>query len=168
MPGKVNPVIPESTAMVCYQVIGCDAAVTAASQAGQLELNVMMPVIAFDLLFALEILSNAVRNLRARCVDGIRADRKRCRALAEESVAITTILNPIIGYERAAAIVKRSIEEGIPIRRAVEESGVVAKEEIAMVFDLHRWTEPGLLQRSGGAREITPTDPPPPERPPSL
>jgi aspartate ammonia-lyase len=166
MPGKVNPVIPESTAMVCYHVIGCDAAIAAAGAAGQLELNVMMPVIAFDLLFALEILANAVTNLRLRCVEGIRADPDRCRAYAETSVAIATILNPVIGYEKAAGIVKRAIQDGIPIRRALEESGIVTAQEIDRIFDLRRWTEPGLLERfeEGGA---TPADPPPPERPPS-
>jgi aspartate ammonia-lyase len=146
MPGKVNPVIAESTAMVCYQVIGCDATVAAASQAGQLELNVMMPVIAFNLLFALEIMANATANLRERCVGGISADPDRCRRYAEESVSIATILTPILGYESAAEVVKKAVNDGISIRRALEESGLVEDERIRAIFDLRRWTEPGLLR----------------------
>ncbi len=145
MPGKVNPVIAESTAMVCYQVIGCDAALAAASQAGQCELNVMMPVIAWNLLFALEILANAIGNLRARCIEGLRADADRCQSYAGASLALGTILNPLIGYERAAAIVKQAAG-GKGVRRAVEESGLLTDEQVRQVFDLERWTRPGLLE----------------------
>jgi aspartate ammonia-lyase len=146
MPGKVNPVIAESTAMVCYQVIGCDAALAAASQAGQLELNVMMPAIAFNLLFALEILGNTIKNLRARCVEGITADPERCRLYAESTVSLATILNPVIGYEKAATIVKAAVAGKKSIRQAVEESGLLTPAQMAEIFDLRRWTEPGLLK----------------------
>jgi len=145
MPGKVNPVILESTAMVCYQVVGCDAALAAASAAGQLELNVMMPAIAFNLLFALDLLGNGLTNLRARCLDGITANVDRCRMYAENSVSLATILNPVVGYERAAELVKRAVESGRGLREVVEESGYLTPEQVAEVFDLRRWTEPGVL-----------------------
>ncbi|MDM7913675.1 MAG: lyase family protein, partial [Candidatus Eisenbacteria bacterium] len=146
MPGKVNPVIAEVTAMVAFHAIGCDVTITMAAQAGQLELNVMMPVISFDLLFALDTLARAVTNLRERCVEGITANEERCRAYAEDSVAIATILNPVIGYERAAAIVKEAVASGRSIRETLEASGLLSREQIAEVFDLRRWTEPGLLK----------------------
>ncbi len=147
MPGKVNPVICEATAMVCYQIIGCDAAIAAASQAGQLELNVMMPVIAYNFLFALGIMANAARVLRERCVDGITADAARCLAFAEDSAAIATILTPLIGYDRAAAIVGDAVAGGTSIRAAVEKSGLLSEAQIMALFDLRRWTEPGLLAK---------------------
>ncbi len=150
MPGKVNPVIAESTAMVCFQVIGCDAALAAAAQAGQLELNVMMPAIAWNLLFGLEILANAALNLHVRCVEGIEADPERCLRYAEDTVSLATILNPLIGYEKAALIVKEAVASGKSIREAVEASGWLTEEQIREVFDLRRWTEPGLL--GGGGR----------------
>ncbi len=143
MPGKVNPVICEATAMVCFQVCGCDAAVAMASQAGQLELNVMMPVIAFNLLFALEILTNAVRNLRRRCIDQIEADEERCGLYAADSVAIATVLSPLVGHERSAALVKQAVESGQSIRQAIEDSGLLSEEQIRGLFELERWTLPG-------------------------
>jgi fumarate hydratase class II len=146
MPGKVNPVICEATAMVCFQVIGCDAAVAVASQAGQLELNVMMPVIAFNLLFALEILANAVRNLRQRCIDRIEADEERCGTYAADSVAIATILSPLTGYERSAAMVKEAVDSGKSIRQVIEESALLTEEQIRALFELRQWTVPGLLK----------------------
>ncbi|MBD3161225.1 MAG: aspartate ammonia-lyase, partial [Candidatus Eisenbacteria bacterium] len=145
MPGKVNPVIAESTAMACYQVIGCEATVAAAAQAGQLELNVMMPVIADNLLSGLDLLANAVANLRDRCVAGIEVDEERCRAYAESSVAIATILNPVVGYETGAEVVNTALAEGKSIRRVLEEKRILPPERIEEIFDLRRWTEPGLL-----------------------
>jgi len=147
MPGKVNPVIAESTAMICYQVIGCDAAVAAAAQAGQLELNVMMPAICWNSLFALEVLGNALANLRERCLRGIRADASRCLPYAESSVSLATILNPLLGYERAAALVKRAVESGESLRAVLEREPSVKPADLEQIFDLRRWTEPGLLRR---------------------
>jgi aspartate ammonia-lyase len=149
MPGKVNPVICEATAMVCFQVIGCDATVAAASQAGQLELNVMMPVIAYDFLFALEIMGNALAILRERCIEGITADAGRCLSYAEDSVAIATILTPLIGYDKASAIVKNAIADGKGIRAALEDCGLLSESQVRSIFDLRRWTEPGLLGKDG-------------------
>jgi aspartate ammonia-lyase len=146
MPGKVNPVIAESTAMVCYQVIGCDATVAGASAAGQLELNVMMPVIAWNLLFALEILGNAASNLASRGVAGVRADAARCREYAEGSVSLATILNPVLGYEKTAELVKEAVASRRSLRDVLETSGLLTPEQIAEIFDLRRWTEPGILE----------------------
>jgi aspartate ammonia-lyase len=140
MPGKVNPVIAEMTGMVCFQVIGNDAAITSAAQAGQLELNVMMPVIAFNLLMSLSILISDLRVLRERCVDGITANEERCRWYVEHSVSLVTALNPRIGYARAAEIAKRAIKSGKTIRETLMEEGSMSPEEIEKVMDTYSMT----------------------------
>lgn len=128
MPGKVNPSIPEMLNMVCYQVLGCDTTVALASQAGQLELNVMMPVIAFNLNHSLIILTNAVTVFTDRCIAGIEADEDRCRAYLEHSLGLATVLTPAIGYLEAARLVKQAQSSGISIRQAVQESGLLSTE----------------------------------------
>jgi aspartate ammonia-lyase len=112
MPGKVNPVIPEMVDMVGFQVLGHDATVAAAAQAGQLELNVMMPVVAYNLLQSMRLLTNASRILAVRCIDGITANRERCEFLAHRSLALVTALNPHIGYLNAARVAKESLKTG--------------------------------------------------------
>jgi len=141
MPGKVNPVMGEMTAMVCFQVMGNDLVIATASQAGQLELNVMMPVIAFDLLMSLTILTNALEALRERCVEGITANEERCRWYVEHSVSLVTALNPKIGYARAAEIAKRAIATGKTIRETIEEEGLLTPEELAEVLDTRAMTD---------------------------
>jgi aspartate ammonia-lyase len=141
MPGKVNPVIAEMTDMVCFQVMGNDLVVATAAQAGQLELNVMMPVIAFNLLMSLSILSSALTVLRERCVEGITANEDRCRWYVEHSVSLVTALNPRIGYARAAEIAKRAIAAGKTIRETLEEEGLLTPEETAKVMDTRAMTE---------------------------
>ena len=111
MPGKVNPSIPEMVNQVCFQVIGCDATVCAAAEAGQLELNVMMPVIAWNALHSSTILRNAMTVLRARCVEGIEADPERCRELLDRSTAVATALSPYLGYAQTAEIAKASVRQ---------------------------------------------------------
>jgi aspartate ammonia-lyase len=128
MPGKVNPSIPEMLNMVCYQVFGCDTTVAMASQAGQLELNVMMPVIAYNLNHALIILTNGVGVFTERCVRGIKADEGRCRAYLDHSLGLATALNPVLGYLESARIVKEAQAKGISIRQVVLESGVLSAE----------------------------------------
>jgi fumarate hydratase, class II len=129
MPGKVNPVIPESLLMICAQVIGHDATITWGCAAGNFELNVMMPVIAYDLLDSIELLSAGVRNFTLRCVNGIEANREKTGALVEQSLAMATALTPEIGYERAAAIAKEAYETGRTVREiAVEKSGLSAEK----------------------------------------
>jgi aspartate ammonia-lyase len=140
MPGKVNPVIPEMTDMVCFQVIGNDTAISAAAQAGQLELNVMMPVIAFNLLMSLTIMTNALRALASRCIDGITASEERCRWYVEHSVALVTALNPRIGYARAAEVAKRAIARGKTIRETILEEGLMTPEEVEKVMDTYSMT----------------------------
>ncbi|WP_454085427.1 class II fumarate hydratase [Georgenia sp. Marseille-Q6866] len=130
MPGKVNPVIPEATLMVCAQVIGNDATIAFAGASGSFELNVMLPVIARNLLESITLLANASVALATRTVDGITANVERARALAESSPSIVTPLNRVIGYEAAAAIAKHAVKNGTTIRESVEELGYVERGEI--------------------------------------
>ncbi len=122
MPGKVNPSIPEMVNQVCFQVFGCDTTVAVASEHGQLELNVMMPVIAYNVLLTMRILTNATRVLSERCVRGIEANREMCEYWVERSAALATALAPQIGYAAAAEISKRSVKEGILIRDLVRSA----------------------------------------------
>ncbi|MDD9205408.1 class II fumarate hydratase, partial [Georgenia sp. 10Sc9-8] len=130
MPGKVNPVIPEATLMVCAQVIGNDAAVTFAGASGSFELNVMLPVLARNVLESTTLLANASRALAGRTVDGLTANVDRCRALADSSPSIVTPLNRVIGYEAAAKIAKHAVAHGMTIRSAVEDLGYVERGEV--------------------------------------
>ena len=141
MPGKVNPVMAEMTDMVCFQVIGNDLVIASAAQAGQLELNVMMPVVAFNLLMSLTILTNALNALRERCVDGITANEERCRWYFEHSVALVTALTPEIGYARAAEIAKQAIAAGKTIREAIADAGMFTAKEVEELMDARSMTE---------------------------
>jgi aspartate ammonia-lyase len=143
MPGKINPVMAEMLAMVCFQAIGCDTTVLLAAQAGQLELNVMMPVVAFNLLHEIEILSNAIDAFSRFCLVGITADAARCKEYAEASVSIVTVLNPHIGYAAAAEIAKEYLASGKSIRQIVLEKGLLSEQHLDEIFDLSRMTEPG-------------------------
>ncbi|MGD0549745.1 MAG: class II fumarate hydratase [Candidatus Bathyarchaeia archaeon] len=145
MPGKVNPVAPESVSMVCAQVIGNDLAITIAGQSGILELNVMMPLIAFNLLQSIEIMTNATRLLAEKCIAGIKANRARCEELAEKSYALATAITPSIGYDRAAHIVKKAQSENKTIRETMLEDGI-PKDEVDRILDLKRMTQGGKLQ----------------------
>ena len=130
MPGKVNPVLPEATLMVCAQVIGNDAAVTVAGASGNFELNVMLPVIARNVLESLRLLANASRLLAVRCVDGITANVDRCREYAESSPSVVTPLNRYLGYENAAKVAKQAIAERKTIREVVLEQGYVERGDL--------------------------------------
>jgi fumarate hydratase, class II len=125
MPGKVNPVICEATLMVCAQVIGNDSAVAFAGASGHFELNVMLPVIARNLLESIQLLANVCRLLADKCVVGIQANVEHCRRLAESSPSIVTSLNRYIGYENAAAVAKQALKEERTIREVVIENGYV-------------------------------------------
>lgn len=140
MPGKVNPVMAEMLNMVAFQVMGNDATITYASQAGQLELNVMMPVIAFNLLQSIEIAARGVIAFTERCVKGVEADRERCMSYVEWSTAMATALSPRIGYERAAEIAKKAYAEGKTVRQVVLEEGVLTEEELNELLDADRMT----------------------------
>ncbi|MBZ8178739.1 aspartate ammonia-lyase [Oscillatoria salina] len=138
MPGKYNPVIAEMTSMVCFQVMGYDTAIAFAAQAGQLELNVMMPLIAYDLIHSIEILGNTIEVLAKRCLAGIEANQSRCLSYAEGSLALVTALNPHIGYLKAADVAKESLETGKSIRQIVLEKGLMNETELASVLDLEK------------------------------
>lgn len=138
MPGKYNPVMAEMTSMVCFQVMGYDSAIAMASQAGQLELNVMMPLIAYNLIHSIEILGNTIAALTQRCIKGITANSDRCGAYAEGSIALVTALNPQIGYLKAAAVAKESLETGKSLRQIVLEHNLLSAEELAQVLDLQK------------------------------
>jgi len=144
MPGKVNPVVAEMTNMVCQQIVGNDLTVAAAAAAGQLELNVMMPVLAHNLLFSLGILENAVRVLAERCVSGIEADREQCAHWLDRSPAIVTALAPRIGYAAAARLAKEALSRKVTVRELVEAEGLLTPTEIDAILDLRAMTEPGV------------------------
>jgi fumarate hydratase, class II len=147
MPGKVNPVVPEATLMVCAQVIGNDAAVAFAGASGSFELNVMMPVMARNVLESVRLLANASRLLADRCIDGITADVERCRELAESSPSVVTPLNRYLGYEAAAKVAKQSLAERKTIRQVVVEQGYVengtlTEEQLDAALDVLGMTHP--------------------------
>lgn len=141
MPGKYNPVLAEMTSMVCFQVMGHDTAITFAAQAGQLELNVMMPLIAYDLIHSIEILGHALTALTHHCIEGIEAKRDRSLAYAEGSLALVTALNPHIGYLNAAAIAKESLDTGKSLRQLVLEKKLMSEAQLAEVLDLAKMSE---------------------------
>ena len=132
MPGKVNPVLPEATLMVCAQVIGNDATVVFAGASGNFELNVMMPVMGRSILESLRLLTSTARLLADRCIDGLVADVEHCRALAESSPSVATPLNRYIGYEAAAKVAKRSVAERTTVRQSVLDLGFVDRGELSL------------------------------------
>ena len=136
MPGKYNPVMAEMTSMVCFQVMGYDSAIALCAQAGQLELNVMMPLIAYDLIHSIEILGNTVQALDEKCLQGIKAFPERCAEYAEGSLALETALNTHIGYLNAAAIAKESLETGKPLRQLVLEHQLMDETTLNQVLNL--------------------------------
>jgi aspartate ammonia-lyase len=144
MPGKVNPSVPEMVNMVCFQVIGCDTTVCTAAEAGQLELNVMMPVIAWNSLHASTILRQAMNVLRTRCVDGIEADAERCHELLDRSTAVATALSPYIGYAKTAEIAKESVKSGRAIRDLVLERGLLDAVKLDEILSADAMTRPGI------------------------
>ncbi len=144
MPGKVNPSIPEMVNMVCFQVIGNDVTVATAAEAGQLELNVMMPVIAHNVLVSMLILGNASRVLAERCVDGIEADAAQCGHWLERSPALVTALAPKIGYAEAAKLAKEAVAKNVTVRQLVIEKGLLKGKELDEVLDLRAMTELGV------------------------
>jgi fumarate hydratase class II len=144
MPGKVNPVMAESLMQVCAQVIGNDATVALGGLSGNFELNVMMPVMTHNLLQSIDLLSNAVTLFSNRCLQGLEADRGRCEALVEESLAMCTALAPVIGYDRAAEIAKSAYASGRTVRAVALEMQILPAEELAHLLDPRPQTEPGI------------------------
>ncbi|MEM3794135.1 MAG: lyase family protein, partial [Candidatus Bathyarchaeia archaeon] len=147
MPGKVNPVVPEVVCMVAAQVLGKDLTIAIAGQSGLLELNVMMPIIALNLLQSIELLANAVRLLDTKCIAGIKANQKRCLEMAEKSLALVTVLTPIIGYDKAAIIVRKAIEGEKSLREVVVEEGFLTEEEAREILDPRKLVRGGRLHK---------------------
>ncbi|MEP6690761.1 MAG: aspartate ammonia-lyase [Gemmatimonadaceae bacterium] len=144
MPGKVNPSIPEMVNQVCYQVMGCDTTVAISAEQGQLELNVMMPVIAFNILLSMQILTTAIAQLDTRTVRGMEANREMCAYWVERSAALATALAPQIGYARAAELSKQSVKENVLIRELVHREHVLPDDQIDDALDLRKMTEIGV------------------------
>jgi len=145
MPGKVNPSVPEMVNQVCFQVIGCDQTITLACEAGQLELNVMMPVIAWNAIHASTILREAMKVLRTRTVDGITADTARARELLERSTAAATALSPYIGYAATAEIAKAAVATGRAIRDIVLERGLLDAKKLDEILSVESMTKGGVV-----------------------
>ena len=142
MPGKVNPVIPEVMNQVCYKVIGNDMCISLASDNGQLELNVMEPVIAYTLFESIHLLENGLDTLRTLCIEGIRANEERCRQLVEHSIGIVTMLNPIIGYKQSTKIAKEASETGRGVYELVLEHGLLTKEQLDEILKPENMLQP--------------------------
>jgi aspartate ammonia-lyase len=147
MPGKVNPSVPEMVNQVCFQVMGCDTTVALACEAGQLELNVMMPVIAWNALHSSTILRRSMEVLRTRCVEGITADEARARELLDRSTAAATALSPYIGYAATADIAKESVKSGRTIRELVLERQLLDSEQLDEVLSVDAMTRGGIVGR---------------------
>ena len=152
MPGKINPSIPEMVNQVCFQVMGLDTTVSIAAEHGQLELNVMMPVIAFNVLLSMKILTNTAKVFTEKCVKGIEANADMCAYWVERSAALATALMPHVGYARAAEISKQSVKEGILVRDLVKRDQLLPAEQIDDVLDLRKMTDIGV---PGGAHGMS-------------
>jgi aspartate ammonia-lyase len=153
MPGKVNPSVPEMVNQVCFQVMGCDTTIMMGCEAGQLELNVMMPVIAWNALHASSILREAMKVLRMRCVDGIAADTTRARELLDRSTAAATALSPYIGYAATAEIAKEAVTSGRSIRELVLERGLLDANRLDEILSVAAMTRPGIAGAGEAGRK---------------
>ena len=148
MPGKVNPVIPEVVNQVCFEIIGNDMTITMAAEAGQLELNVMEPIIALNLFQSFLMLRNACVTLASRCIRGIQADRARCRQYVENSIGLVTALNPVIGYERSVAIAKEALQTGASVYELVLQKGWMTREVLDELLRPEHMTHSRQILRS--------------------
>jgi aspartate ammonia-lyase len=149
MPGKINPSIPEMVNQVCYQVMGCDLTVALACEGGQLELNVMMPVIAWNALHASTILRSALDVFRARCVEGIVADASRARELLDRSTATATALSPYLGYAATAEIARTAVQTGKSVRDVVLERKLLGESRLDDILSVEKMTRPGIPGNGG-------------------
>jgi len=147
MPGKVNPVIAESVLMVAAQVIGNDAAITIGGQAGVFELNVMMPVMAHNLLESIRLLASSADNFTDKCISGVAADVQRCNEMIEKSLAMCTALAPEIGYDQAAAIAKESYQTGKTVREIALDKKIIPADRLNEILDPMRMTMPGIAAK---------------------
>jgi aspartate ammonia-lyase len=159
MPGKVNPSVAEMVNQVCFQVMGCDATIAMACEAGQLELNVMMPVIAWNGLHASTILREALKVFRLRCIDGLEADATRARELLERSTATATALSPHIGYAATADIAKEAMKTGRPIREIVLDRGLLTPSQLDEILSVEAMTRGGIVGAGGAGQPGRPGGP---------
>jgi aspartate ammonia-lyase len=148
MPGKVNPSIVEMLTIVCFQVIGFDQAILHSSMAGQLELNVMLPLIAYDLIEQIRLLTAAIEVFSKKCVIGITANKKMCQYWFSQSSGIAAILNPYLGYDKTAALVKLSLRTNKPVKQLAIEKKYLSKEEMEKIFAPDLLTKPNLFSKS--------------------
>jgi fumarate hydratase class II len=148
MPGKVNPVLCEAMMMVCARVMGNHTTITVGGQHGNFELNVMMPVMAHAMLESIHILTGALDAFRTKCLDGIEANRERCRELLELNPSIATALNRAIGYDQAAQVAKRAAKERRSVRDVARETTPLTDAELDLILNVREMTEPGI---PGGA-----------------
>jgi aspartate ammonia-lyase len=146
MPGKINPVMAEMLNMVCFSIIGNDLTIAMASQAGQFELNVMMPVMQYKLLDSISILTNALKAFTDKCINGITANEDRCYQYATNSMSIVTALNPYIGYSKAADIAKESLSTGKSIKEVILENELISEEELNKILSPMSMTMPGFIK----------------------
>ena len=146
MPGKVNPIIPEVVNQVAFEVIGNDLTVTLAAEAGQLELNVMEPVIAYNLFTSLDLLGRACRTLTERCITGITANREVCRRMVENSIGLVTALNPYIGYEKSTEIANLALATGGSVYDIILEKGYLSKAKLDEILSPENMTRPRYLK----------------------
>ncbi|WP_108669092.1 aspartate ammonia-lyase [Peribacillus acanthi] len=153
MPGKVNPVLPELINQVAFQVVGNDQTICLASEAGQLELNVMEPVLVFNLLQSISIMNNAFRTFTENCLKGITANEERLKEYVEKSVGVITAVNPHIGYEVASRIAREAILQGVPVRELCLKYDVLTEEELNLILDPYEMTKPGISGASLLERE---------------
>ena len=147
MPGKVNPIIPEVVNQVAFEVIGNDITVTLAAEAGQLELNVMEPVIAYNLFTSLDMLGRACRTLSLRCIAGITANREECRRMVENSIGLVTALNPLIGYEKSTEVAHEAMQSGRSVYEIVLEKGYLSQAELDDVLSPENMTRPRYIHK---------------------
>jgi fumarate hydratase, class II len=149
MPGKVNPVMSEMLTQIAAQVIGNDATITIGAQGGHFELNVMIPVMIANLLNSIAILASGSRLFATRCVDGLKANAEKCAELLEKSPISATALNPLIGYDRAAKLIKEALAKGASVKQLAIDQGLITQEQADQAFDFRRMTEPGEMAGGG-------------------
>lgn len=142
MPGKVNPVIPEVMNQICFRVIGNDTTVTFASEAAQLQLNVMEPVIAWSVMESIQFMQRGMDTLRTKCVDGITANHERCKDMVLHSIGIVTALNPVIGYKNSTRIAKKALESGRGVYEIIIEDGVLSADQLDELLKPENMTRP--------------------------
>jgi aspartate ammonia-lyase len=148
MPGKVNPVMPELVNQVCFQVIGNDLTISLAVEAGQFELNVMEPVLAYNLFNSLTILTNAVDAFTTKCVVSIVANVDRCQEMCDQSVGIVTALAPYLGYEQSAKVAEEALATGQPVKDIVARKGLLTLNELEVILAPEEMTQPGIAGRN--------------------